>query len=383
MPENKKITILLVDDIPANLHTLEEMLQTDSRVFLKATSGAEALQLVLKNNDIGLILLDVQMPDMDGFEVAQHLQSYRATSLIPIIFVTAISKEEKFILKGFSKGAVDYLPKPLNIYITRSKVDVFERLYFYQQTLRDTIAEKEKVNKQLEQFTYIVSHDLKSPLTGIISLVELLKEDERINTVDGIKECLDLLSDASLRSVDMINSLLEDSKRADSRLSLELVDTAEMIRQLTRLLFNIKPVETILDPALPAFKTNKVKLKHVFHNLITNAIKHNDKEALKLRIGVNDRGDLYEFYVEDNGAGIADKDRKRIFELFETAAPSGGAETSTGVGLNIAKLYVEEQGGKIWVDSEPGKGSTFFFEWKKETLAHLNIREKQINASIN
>lgn len=383
MPSNKKFTILLVDDIPANLHTLKEMLHSESRVFLKATSGLEALELVLKNSDIGLILLDVQMPDMDGFEVAQHLQSYKASSLIPIIFVTAISKEEKFILRGYNKGAVDYLPKPLNIQITRSKVDVFEKLYFYQQALRDSIAAQEKVNKQLEQFTYIVSHDLKSPLTGIISLVELLKEDERINTIADIKECLDLLSDASVRSTDMINALLEDSKKSDSRLSLEQVDTAEMIHQIIRLLFNTKPTESSIDPALPVFKTNKVKLEHVFHNLITNAMKHNDKDALKLRIGVNDRGELYEFFVEDNGSGIDQKDRERIFELFETAGPAGGAETSTGVGLNIARKYVEEQGGNIWVTSEPGIGSTFFFEWKKETLAPLNIREKQTTASIN
>jgi two-component system, sensor histidine kinase and response regulator len=232
--------------------------------------------------------------------------------------------------------------------------------------LRDTIAQKEVVNKQLEQFSHIVAHDLKSPLTGIISLVELLKEDERINHFDGIQECLELLSDAAGRSSDMINALLQSAKQSSSLSQLEQTDTAEMVRQLIRLLFVTKPTETIIEPALPVFKTNKVKLTHIFHNLISNAIKHNDKPVLQLHIGTQDTGEWYEFFVKDNGSGIEEADNKRIFNLFETAGSSNAIESSTGVGLNIVKMYVEEQGGRIWVDSQPGVGSTFFFRWRKE-----------------
>lgn len=362
----KKFPILLVDDIPANLHALEELLQSETRTFLKASSGSEALLLILENKDIGLILLDVQMPDMDGFEVAQFIRSYKASSLIPIIFVTAISKEEKFMMKGFNRGAVDYLSKPLNVYITRSKVEVFEKLYFYQRILLDSMAEKEQINNKLQQFSKIVAHDLKSPLTGIISLVELFQEDERLAKLDGIPEYLDLLSDAAKSCSDMIDSLLEHAKVADGNVALELVNTAELVEEVLKLLFTTKPFENTIQETLPIFVTDKVKLQHVFHNLISNAIKYNDKEVLKIEIGSKEEENFYEFFVKDNGAGIKHEDHEGIFDLFETAgAASGRPETSTGVGLNIARMYVQEQDGRIWVESTPDVGSIFYFEWKK------------------
>lgn len=361
----RKFPILLVDDIPANIEALEGMLQNENRTFLKAGSGTEALQLVMKYKDIGLILLDVQMPDMDGFEVAHYVKSYKPSSLIPIIFVTAISKEEKFILKGYDRGAVDYLFKPLNVDITRSKVEVFEKLYFYQRLLLDSLAEKEQVNSKLQQFTNIVAHDLKSPLTGMISLVELLLEDERLNTLEGVPEYLSLLSSAALQSSEMIDQLLQHAKTSDSKIVGEMADTAKLVSEVVRLLFTTRPAETIIHQTLPVFHTNRIKLQHVFNNLISNAIKYNDKQTIKIEIGSVEKGRFYEFFVKDNGRGIKEEDCKRIFELFETAGPSTGSETSTGVGLNIAKMYVEEQDGKIWVDSSPGIGSTFYFEWKK------------------
>lgn len=361
----RKFPILLVDDIPANLEALEGMLQSENRTFLKAGSGTEALHLVMKNKDIGLILLDVQMPDMDGFEVAHYVKSYKPSSLIPIIFVTAISKEEKFIMKGYDRGAVDYLFKPLNVDITRSKVEVFEKLYFYQSLLLDSLAEKEQVNSKLQQFTNIVAHDLKSPLTGMISLVELLLEDERLLVLDGIPEYLSLLSDAAMQSSEMIDHLLQDSKVANDKIVVEMVDTGSLVSEVVKLLFTTRPAETIIHETLPVIHTNKIKLQHVFHNLISNAIKYNDKQTMKIEIGCLEKERFHEFFVKDNGRGIKEEDCKRIFELFETAGPSTGVETSTGVGLNIAKMYVEQQDGKIWVNSSPGIGSTFYFEWKK------------------
>jgi signal transduction histidine kinase len=364
---NIKFPILLVDDIPANLEALEGMLQSKNRTFLKAGSGTEALQMVMKHKDIGLILLDVQMPDMDGFEVAHYVKAYKPSSLIPIIFVTAISKEEKFIMKGYDRGAVDYLFKPLNVDITRSKVEVFEKLYFYQMLLLDSLAEKEQVNSKLQQFTNIVAHDLKSPLTGMISLVELLLEDERLAVLEGVPEYLNLLSDAAMQSSEMIDNLLQQSKVADAKVVGEVVDTASLVSEVIKLLFTTRPAETIVHEMLPVFHTNKIKLQHVFHNLISNAIKYNDKQTLKIEVGSIEKERFYEFFVKDNGRGIEEGDCKRIFELFETAGTETENETSTGVGLNIAKMYVEEQDGKIWVKSSPGIGSTFYFEWKKRS----------------
>ena len=129
MAENQEqFTILITDDRIQNIISLEEILVKENRVFLRATSGNEALKLSLKHDSIGLIMLDVQMPDMDGFEVAQLLKSNSSTRDISIIFVTAINKDAQHILKGFEHGAVDYLSKPLDIEVTRAKVNVFERL---------------------------------------------------------------------------------------------------------------------------------------------------------------------------------------------------------------------------------------------------------------
>ena len=139
MAKTRVFTILLVDDRPENLISLEALLSGDGRRFIKANSGNEALRLVLKNEDIGLIMLDVQMPDMDGFEVARILKSNSKTKEISIIFVTAINKEERHVLQGFKEGAVDYLQKPLDVNVTLAKVDVFEKLYFYQHDLKTSL----------------------------------------------------------------------------------------------------------------------------------------------------------------------------------------------------------------------------------------------------
>ena len=198
----------MLDDREENLISLEHMLEDESRVFLKATSGNDALKIALKNSEIGLIMLDVQMPGMDGFEVAELLRSNARTRDVSIIFVTAINKEEQHVMKGFEQGAVDYLSKPLDINVTRAKVNVFERLFFYQKNLRETIDQKNKINKQLERFMYVVAHDLKSPLSGVVSLLHIMKDDERIEGSEELKEYMALMLNASTHLTDMIGSIL-------------------------------------------------------------------------------------------------------------------------------------------------------------------------------
>src|SRR4051794_10073508 len=179
--QQDKFTILITDDRKENIVSLEEILAADNRTFLRATSGNEALRQVVKNENVGLIMLDVQMPGMDGFEVAKLLKGNPTTKDISVIFVTAINKEDQYVLKGFEHGAVDYLQKPLNVSLTQAKVNVFERLYFYRQNLKKAFYDLEIVNKQLERFVYIVSHDLKSPLSSIITILSLLEKNDYIN----------------------------------------------------------------------------------------------------------------------------------------------------------------------------------------------------------
>jgi len=363
--EKKELKILLVDDREENLISLEHILEADNRVFLKATSGNEALKMALKNEDIGLIMLDVQMPGMDGFEVAALLKSNPRTRDISIIFVTAINKEEQYVMKGFEHGAVDYLQKPLDVNMTRAKVNVFERLYFYEQDLKRTIEQKNKINKQLERFMYVVAHDLKSPLTGVVGLLSLMKEDDRLSTSEDLSEYMKLMIDASVHLSDMIGSILEYSKQNDFEQSIEDVSTHEMVGQIAHLLFPPSNINIDIEGTLPVVRTKKFKLQQVFQNLMSNAIKYNDKATGRITIGHIDNGDYYKFYVKDNGPGIAKEDTQKIFNLFATANNKSKQDSSTGVGLNIMKILVEEQGGTITVDSVQGEGSTFYFLWSK------------------
>jgi two-component system sensor histidine kinase/response regulator len=360
--------ILLVDDREENLISLEDILEQEGRVFVKATSGNDALKAVLRHDDIGLIMLDVQMPGMDGFEVAQLLKSNPKTKDISIIFVTAINKEEQYILRGFEQGAVDYLQKPLDINITKAKVNVFEQLYFYQQNLKNTSAELTRINKQLEQFVYIVAHDLKSPLSGIMGMLSIMNEEKDISDNNKLKEYIELLFLAANHLSEMITSILDYSKKSIDEQAVEEVDIHEMVSQISHLLFPPGNISVSINGTLPTLQTRKLKLQQVFQNLLSNAIKYNDKEKGIIEVGFEPRDDFFEFYIKDNGPGIAQEDEERIFRLFQTTSNTSSKDSSTGVGLNILKMLIEEQGGKIWVHSEPGNGSTFYFTWKNNEV---------------
>lgn len=365
-PKSQEFVILLVDDRPENLMSLEEILTKDGRRFVIANSGNEALKQVLKNEDIGLIMLDVQMPDMDGFEVAHILKANSKTRDIAIIFVTAISKDEQYVLKGFEEGAVDYLQKPLDVNITRAKVNVFERLYFAQYNLQQSLSDVERINKQLERFVFIVSHDLKSPLASISMLADLLQHDERVAEESELSENVGIIANAANRLSGMIISILEYSRQSLSQQTIEDVNTFRLVSEIVELLFLPKHFTVTICESLPTLQTRKIKLQQVLQNLISNSVKYNDKKEARVEVGAVDKGTWYEFFVKDNGQGISKTDHARIFNMFETTDNESQRDSSTGVGLNLLKVLVEEQGGKIWVNSKPGEGSTFYFEWMKK-----------------
>ncbi len=357
--------ILLVDDRPENLILLEEVLEKENRTFITAASGNEALKIVLKNPAIGLIMLDVQMPEMDGFEVAGMLKSNSKTKDISIIFVTAINKEEHYVMQGFGEGAVDYLQKPLDVNVTKAKVNVFEKLYFYQQQLKESLLDVEKVNKQLEKFVYMVSHDLKSPLSSIITIMSSLKGNLIIESDAFTSQKIDLVYIASTHLSEMITSILEYSRQSIEQQTIEEVNVFELVNQIVFLLFPPSSFTIKISESLPIINTRKIKLQQVFQNLISNAIKYVDKPEALIKIEAVEKDDFYIFSVQDNGPGMARQDLNRIFKLFEVGENKSNKESSTGIGLNILKVLVEEQGGKIWVESNPGKGSIFYFEWRK------------------
>ncbi len=363
--QQDKFTILITDDRKENIVSLEEILATDNRIFLRATSGNEALRQVVKNENVGLIMLDVHMPGMDGFEVAKLLKGNPNTKDISVIFVTATNKEEQYVLKGFEHGAVDYLHKPLNVGLTQAKVNVFERLYFYQQNLKKAFNDLEVINKQLERFVYVVSHDLKSPLSSIIMILSLLERNSSVNSDSYLQSRIEMLSQSSHHLSEMINSILDYSRKTISQQSFEKVDVYELVQQIAYLLFPPQNIKINISPDLPVIKTQKIKLQQVFQNLLSNAIKFSDKPEGIIEVGVNEKEEFYEFFVKDNGTGISEEARDKLFKLFQTTGVKPAHETSTGVGSFIIKMTVEEQGGTIHVETKEGEGSAFYFEWKK------------------
>lgn len=363
MQTKKNINILLVDDHPENLISLENLLEKEGRTFYKATSGNEAFGIVLEI-PIGLILLDVQMPEMDGFEVARFLKSHPRTKDIAIIFVTAISKDEKFVLKGFEEGAVDYLNKPLDISIVKAKVGVFETLYHQREEIKQNLEEIQNINKKLDKFVAVVSHDLKTPLNGIFGLLNFMEEDiqkgdtqEVINSIRLIKNCAN-----NLRN--MITGILEYSRASRSKVSKELININTLLHELKETLLLPSDIHLNIQKDLPSVFCEQVRLRQVFQNLIDNSIKHNDKEICEIDITYTEKDDFYAFSVKDNGPGIPPKFHEWIFELFKTI-PTEVEKDSNGIGLSIVKTIVEDQGGKIYINSELGQGAEFIFYWKK------------------
>lgn len=357
------VNILLVDDRPENLISLESIVEQEGRNIIKATSGNEALQIALEH-EIALILLDVQMPDMDGFEVARLLRDNSRTKDISIIFVTALSTEEKYTIKGYCEGAVDYLHKPLDVNVIKAKVNVFEKLYRQKMELREYNQKLIRTNKQLDEFVYIVSHDLKAPLRGLASLATFVEEELGAGISDEVKDLLVMMKGRTSHMQQLIDGILHYSRMSNSRSEKSQVNTKELINNIIDLVSPPDHIRIEIQDSMPIVHADKIKLHEVLQNLISNAIKYNDKEKGLIKVGYLDRDSHHEFFVSDNGTGIKPEYREKVFGLFQTLQPKDKCE-STGIGLTIVKKLVEMEGGVISIDSEYGSGSTFHFTWQK------------------
>ena len=363
LTENSVLNILLVDDKEENLISLESILDDPKRNLLKAFSGNEALKIAFES-EIAVILLDVQMPEMDGFEVARILKENPKTKDIAVIFVTAISKEEKYTLQGYEEGAVDYLHKPLDINIVKAKVGVFEKLYRSKHDLKIYVEKTQQINKQLDEFVYIVSHDLKAPLRGLASVTTFLEDELGTDLKPEVRDLLDMVKSRTARMQSLIDGILHYSRMANNRTEKEIVKLGDVIANIIDLLSVPSHVRIEYPDHLPELFDEKIKLHEVFQNLISNAINYNNKEKAEVKLSCIDKSTHYEFSVADNGIGIKTEHFEKIFGVFQTLQSKDKKE-STGIGLTIVKKIIEQQGGKVWVESDFGKGATFKFTWNK------------------
>lgn len=363
--------ILLVDDRPENLYSLESMLMEEDRIILKANSGDEALKIAFQE-ELSLILLDVQMPGMDGFEVANMLKTTKRTKKIPIVFVTAISKEKKYMLQGLDEGAIDYLFKPLDTDITRSKVKTLLQFYAQQKEIEQKSIELRKLNEEKNYFLGMASHDLRNPLGNIITLSSLISQDIGHNFPAEYRNYLDVISSTSKRMLEMLNDILDVSKIEAGETSpilseVSISDSFQECISCNKLEADKKNIylSYSLSENAGMVMANKGQLLQVLNNLVSNSIKYSYPNTAIELTAENGEGEIT-IHVSDQGQGIPETEQKALFTAFtKTSVRSTGGESSTGLGLNIVKRIIEAHSGKIWVKSTVGKGSTFSFTLPK------------------
>jgi len=237
-----------------------------------------------------------------------------------------------------------------------------DKTYSAYEKEREHVKDLEKINRDLDQFAYVVSHDLKAPLRAMSSLVTWIQEDSGAFVTEESKENLQMIGGRIQRMENLIQGILAYSKAGKSKWEKVQTNVREVLHEIIDSSnvpkhFTIKNKVTVSD-----LMTDKIKLSQVFANLISNAIKYNDKDAGEIEIGSNEYDDWCQFYVMDNGPGIEKVYHEKIFMIFQTLAARDEIE-STGIGLAIVKKIVEDQQGKIWIESQVGAGSRFVFTW--------------------
>jgi len=397
MTAEAKANILLVDDRPESLLALEVVLADLGQNLVRADSGTQALRCVLMQ-DFAVILLDVHMPGMNGFETAALIRERERSMHTPIVFLTASDQSELAVFQGYSVGAVDYLIKPFAPEILKSKVAVFvdlfqmrekarqqaNQLVAINQNLEREIAERKRaeqeierradelgaVNKELEAFSYSVSHDLRAPLRAMQGFAQALNEDfaDRLGPV--AQDYTRRIVAAACRMDTLIQDLLAYSRLSRAQMLLQPLDLRSVMAQIrthTEGEFRDREasVEVAIPEAFPHVMAHPTTLVQVVTNLLTNAVKFVGPGVRPhVRVWAEERDEWGRLWVEDNGIGIAQEHQDRIFRVFERLH---GSEMypGTGIGLAIVAKGTERMGGRAGVESTPGKGSKFWIELPK------------------
>ena len=403
MSTQKLYTILIVDDNPNNLFTLRALLETSLNAeVIEAQSGFDALERV-SESPIDLILLDIQMPDLNGFDVARLIRNRPKFANIPIIFLTAVYKSEDFKQQGFESGAIDYLTKPIDdtILITRVKayLRVIEaeresnrRLSALNARLQAEIdarkraeAVLEDLNRQLQDasrhktdYLSSMSHELRTPLNALIGYLSLAVNDLQREVAEEKLQNLTKANQTARVILQLINDVLDFAKIEAGKMDtlIEEVDLVEILEDVAitaeGLLLN-KPVElkTEIDADLPSVQSDYTKIKQMLNNLLGNAIKFTTQGSVTLRARLErNPASAVRIEVQDTGMGIPQEKLGSVFESFKQVDSSINKKFGgTGLGLTITKQFCDMLGIEIGVNSELGRGSTFWLRIPAEEAA--------------
>jgi signal transduction histidine kinase len=374
--------ILIVDDTRDNLLLFASMLKPLEQPVITAASGAEALA-ACEQQDFAVILLDVQMPGMDGFEVATRVRALESGGSTPIIFVTALHTDQEKVRRGYSLGAVDYLFKPVVLEILRAKVAAFIELFRQRDALQRALlraqaaerklaeqaADLRRSNEELEQFAYVASHDLKEPLRMVTSYMQLLARRYQGKLDADADEFIAFATEGAERMRALIDDLLKYSRVGTRGNDFTPADCGAIVDlALANLEVAIAEsrAQVRVDP-LPSVLADPRQVEQLFQNLLANAIKFRSQIPPQISVTAcrdadssNGQRPSWHFKVSDNGIGLDPQFADKIFLIFQRLHQRG-EYAGTGIGLAVCKKIVERHGGRIWVESQPGQGATFHF----------------------
>ena len=405
-PVRPDVKLLVVDDREDNLFSIETILEKEGYLIRRANSGRAALRTLLKEDDFTLILMDVQMPDLSGFETATLIYERDKLKHIPIIFITANDYGEESVYKGYQMGGVDYIYKPINPDLLRAKVAVLAELYkknhqlmaqeqkmiatnrrlekeikdrinseehvnLLNRQLLENIAQLKATNEELERFAYVASHDLQEPLRKIILFSNQIATRYKNVLNDEGRDFVERIMKSSERMRVLIKNILSFSRSAESTECVEETDLNLLIEGiLSDLEISIAQKNAVFHIGeLPTLRIIPERFRQLFQNLIINALKFSRENTppeihiyavgrISPEAGDATQPDYYDIYVKDNGIGFEQKYADEIFTLFKRLNSKDRFE-GTGIGLSICKKIVEQHNGNISASSNPGVGTTF------------------------
>lgn len=366
--------ILIVDDTEANIKLLSHVLRGEGFTPIVAFNGTDAIDLI-KSREPDLVLLDIMMPDMTGYEVCVAINKIDRLKEIPIIFLSALS-ETRDKVEGFDVGGVDYITKPFqkDEILARIRTHLFLSKLQKEREIRiEELKQRElelsELNKKKDDLVRMVSHDIKNPLTGIVGLANLLKAHPDFPEDDKM-EMLNVMEQSGKKLLDIVEKVLDNEANSKKINEANLSETD--IRELGERVISVNgpkailkkiKLELVYDSSIGTALLDPVKMEIALNNLVSNALKFTPGQG-SVQLVIDSTPDTLEFKVKDSGIGIPDTMVNKLFnsnEIGKSFSKKGtDGELGTGLGLDVVQNYVSIHNGKIWVESKENIGTTFF-----------------------